>query len=269
MHYFKNNFILNQSNALAWFTIPAFEAGGLVTHGFTTRHGGVSVNNYAALNLGLHVGDKPAAVLENRRRVYGALNIASDWVVTGEQIHGSKVALVTAKSGHNILPGVDALVTNVPGIPLTSYYADCVPLFFFDPENVVVGLAHAGWRGTAQFIGLKTVQTMSRAFGSSPENILVGIGPSIGSCCYVVGEKVSNIFVDKFTYWQELIQPCGGQKWLLNLWETNRRMLVDAGIKATNITVSNLCTACHGDLFFSYRVSGGITGRMASLIMIH
>ncbi|MBM7855234.1 YfiH family protein [Desulfohalotomaculum tongense] len=270
-----NGFAINKYDHLWFYSIPAFTATGLVVHGFTTRMGGVSTGSYASLNLGLHVGDDAAAVLENRRRVCRALGLSFHRLVAAQQVHGGEVCVVASKhqgmgsdSVDQAIANVDALITNVPGIPLSSYYADCVPLFFLDPVNKAVGLAHAGWKGTVQKIGVNTLQRMSSEFGTDPGDLLVGIGPSIGPCCYVVDSRVINKLTAAFSCWNELVKPCGREKWLLDLWETNKRALLEAGVKEKNITVAKMCTSCHSDMFFSHRASGGCTGRMASLIML-
>lgn len=273
----SNEFAANTINDnLFIYTIPAFTATGLVVHGFTTRSGGVSTGSYESLNLGLHVGDEEDAVLKNRRILCSALGIKFEHIVAGQQVHGDNVKIVTkqhlgcgSKSLADALPAVDALITNSAGIPLTSYYADCVPLFFLDPLNKAVGLAHAGWKGTVKKIGSKTVRCMKAKFGSRPEELLVGIGPSIGPCCYAVDSKVIDQVAESFPgSWKELVKDCGGGQWMLNLWEANRRALLDEGVLESNITVAKLCTSCNKEDFFSYRASGGCTGRMASIIML-
>ncbi|MTI81372.1 MAG: peptidoglycan editing factor PgeF [Firmicutes bacterium] len=257
------------------YRIPAFTKTGLVVHGFTTRLGGSSGGNYTSLNLGLHVNDTTDNVLDNRKNLCRSMGINFDHLVVGQQVHGDEVFTVTREhlgrgndSLEDAIPGVDALITDKPGVPLTSYYADCVPLFFFDPVNKVVGLAHAGWKGTVQKIGVKTLQKMHKQFGSKPEEILVGIGPSIGPCCYVVDNRVITKLQQAFGYWNELVVSCGEQQWMLDLWESNRRAIMNFGVKEHKISVAKLCTSCHSDIFFSHRASGGCTGRMASFIML-
>jgi len=269
-----DNFTLEVKGTLKIYTIPKFTATGLVTHGFTTRHGGVSTGNYRSLNLGLHVGDDQGAVLTNRRLVCQSLGMDFSKLVAGCQVHGHRVAVVTEEhvgrgndSLDHALPDVDALVTNLPGVPLSSYYADCVPLFFLDPVKGVVALAHAGWKGTVGRIGAKTVQRMQSHFGCAPKDILVAIGPSIGPCCYVVDQPVIEKLSD-FNQWQSLVSSQQPGQWLLDLWATNKQGLLEAGIREKNITVAGVCTACNDDLLFSHRASGGKTGRMASLIML-
>ncbi|MEG6616452.1 peptidoglycan editing factor PgeF [Peptococcaceae bacterium 1198_IL3148] len=275
MQQVGEGFVLEKHGPLTFYTIPSFTISNLVVHGFTTRFGGSSDGNYGALNLGLHVGDDPAKVIENRQRVCQALGIDFNNLVAGNQVHGNEVLVVTEEhlgrgrdSIEQALPNVDALITNQVGIPLSSYYADCVPLFFLDPINKVIGLAHAGWQGTVTAIGAKTVAKMNSVYGSKPEDILAGIGPAIGCCCYVVDQHVIHRLKSTFDYWEKVVKPCGDDHWMLDLWETNRRILLDAGLKAENITLAGVCTSCNSDFLFSHRASGGCTGRMASLIML-
>ncbi|ABO49245.1 protein of unknown function DUF152 [Desulforamulus reducens MI-1] len=246
-----------------------------IIHGFTTRQGGVSKEPFDDLNMALHVEDNPAHVRANRKIACQALGIDSEQLVAAIQVHGKRVEVVGpehrgrgALQYDTALPDADALITNSPGVPLSSYYADCVPILFYDPVKICVGLTHAGWRGTVQRIAAETVKRMSEVFGSIPGDILVGVGPSIGACCYQVDEPVQQRVASQFKQWQELLKPVGVGHWQLDLWETNRQVLLEVGVKPEHIVVAGLCTACHNDMFFSHRADKGKTGRMASLIMI-
>lgn len=261
---------------LQYIQFNSFNETGKISHGFTTRLGGVSCAPYDGLNMALHVGDDPVKVRKNRQLICAALGIKAEDLVAGEQVHGSEVAVVSeehrgrgALRYDSALPATDALITNVPGIPLSSYYADCVPILLYDPVKTCVGLAHAGWRGTVQEIAGKTVAHMTEVYGSKPADILAGIGPSIGPCCYQVDLPVQQAFAKSFSYWQELLIPAGENRWMLDLWETNRKILLTAGIQASHITVAKICTCCQNKELFSYRADQGKTGRMASLIMIY
>lgn len=266
---------LRSKGDLEYLQFNAFSASGKVTHAFTTRRGGVSSVPYQSLNLALHVGDNPEDVITNRALLCDALDIDAAHLVAAVQVHGCRVEVVESRHrGRGALtydtafPDTDALITNIPGVPLSSYYADCVPIMLFDPAQVAVGLAHAGWRGTVQSIAGLTVEGMVKAFGCKPNNILAVIGPSIGPCCYQVDLPVQQTLAEAFPYWQELVKPVTNGYWNLNLWETNRRVLLAAGIRQENITVASLCTNCYSNMFFSYRAEQGTTGRMASVIMI-
>jgi len=269
------DFLQNTEKGINFLTIPSFSHTGLVTHGFSTRTGGVSQDNYSSLNLGTHVGDDLAAVVENRRRICKLLAMEPDRLVAAKQVHGHRIHQVSssdiglgALDYQSALDNIDALITDVPGVPISTYYADCVPLLFLDPVKKVIALAHAGWKGTVSLIGRKTVLEMVKTYGCDPRQILIGIGPSIGPNCYQVGEGVAIKVQEVFPYWQELLKPSGDEAWKLNLWEANRKQLVEMGIKRENISMANLCTCCHNKIFYSYRADGGITGRLGAMLML-
>ncbi|MDD3654152.1 MAG: peptidoglycan editing factor PgeF [Desulfotomaculaceae bacterium] len=270
-----SSFIAVVRNRLKIYISPVIESTGLVIHGFTTRGGGTSAGPYSSLNTAFNVGDEHDCVRKNRILICRALGLEADKIVAGKQVHGDRVQVVDnqdqgrgAWAFEDALPDVDALVTDVPGLPLSSYYADCVPIFLFDPAHRVVALAHAGWRGTVARIGLKTLQKMSAIFRTDPKDCLAGIGPSIGPCCYEINQEVLDQIKCSFSYWTDLVVPVYPGKWLLDLWQANYRTLVDAGLLENKIDKASICTSCRNNLFFSYRAQGGTTGRMASLIML-
>jgi len=271
----QGDFAFVQWGDLQYLEIPAFAATGLVSHGFSTRLGGVSSGVYATLNLGLKKEDRRENVLENRRRFLQALGLDLADLVAPQQVHGSRVAVVTAgdrgRGGREIdteIPATDALITAERGVILSAYFADCVPLFFLDPQRPAIGLAHAGWKGTVAAIARKTLARMGEVFGTEPARCLVGIGPSIGPCCYEVDQGVLGPLAAAFPYWRELVSFRGGGKGHLDLWETNRRQLVEMGVKEENIYVSRLCTACNEKLFFSYRAHKKNTGSLAAVLAL-
>lgn len=257
-----------------------------ITAGFTGRQGGIGNKPYDSFNCAFHVGDDPAAVLANRRALAGSLGFTlEDWTC-GEQTHGKEIAVVTETDrGRGSLDrasafqSTDGLLTNVPGVLLTSFYADCVPLYFYDPVQGVAGLAHAGWKGTVAGIAAAMVTRMESVFGSRPQDILGAIGPSIGDCCYEVDDyvmdKVRQLELDLHSvasvgkvrdlYNHSEKNP---GKSMLNLKEMNRRIMIKAGILPTHIECTHWCTSCNDDLFFSYRKENGVTGRMTSWIGI-
>ncbi|MEN6519888.1 MAG: peptidoglycan editing factor PgeF [Armatimonadota bacterium] len=245
----------------------------LVTHCFTTRHGGVSASSRNSLNMALHVGDDPASVLENRRRLSASLNIDPSAIVCAEQVHGSEVAVVKAEdtgSGavtfEDSIPNTDALITNVPGTTLSLFFADCVPVFILDPARKAIGLAHAGWKGTALSIALKTVEAMQREFGTDPSGCLAAIGPSIGRCCYDVSTDAAEAVFTAAGDDRIIARACQ-DKMRLDLKLANWFILRKSGIPEANIAVSELCTACEAEDFFSYRRDGP-TGRMAAIMAL-
>ncbi|WP_028611213.1 peptidoglycan editing factor PgeF [Paenibacillus harenae] len=253
-----------------------------LTAGFTGRDGGISEAPWASLNMGLHVGDRDEAVIRNRKLVAEALNWPFEAWTCAEQVHGNRVHRVMreergkGRGAHaDVIRGCDALITNEPGVLLASYYADCVPLYFYDSKHHAVALAHAGWKGTVQQIALETIHAMEEAFGSRPEEMAAAIGPSIGSCCYEVdGAVISQVnqllenLPLRETDADYLLRMHENGKGNLNLKEINRQIMIKAGILPIHIELTEWCTGCRRDLFFSHRKEGGPTGRMASWIGI-
>lgn len=248
--------------------------------GFTTRHGGGSEDPYSSLNTAFHVGDDPAAVVSNRKRLSDALKVPFSSWTCAEQIHGNQVEIVSRNlmgkgrlSVHDTIAGKDALVTNEKGVWLTALFADCVPIYFFDPVRHVVALAHAGWRGTAGNIAGQVVHAMTTEFACRPTDIFAVIGPSIRICCYEVDEAVMSSMRQLTAdlspaELEQCYRTKGNDKTMLSLQEINRHLLVKAGILPVHIEISHLCTSCNTQLFFSYRKENGRTGRMAAWIGI-
>jgi len=259
-------------NDRSYLLLPAWRDQGVIA-AFTARTGGVSTGPYESLNLGLHVGDRESLVLANRETVAHDLGFALEQMVCCEQVHGSRVAVVKAEDAgrgakvyRESLPGFDAMVTDCPGIFLTEFYADCIPLYFFDPVRRAVGLAHSGWKGTIGGVAQATVATMQDAFGCRLENISAFIGPGIGPECFAVDQDRLGLVERAFTFSREIIYPNEGNGHVWDLPLTNRMILRQRGLKPENISGCNICTACHQDQFFSYRGARGITGRMAAVI---
>jgi len=251
-----------------------------LTVGFTTRQGGVSEAPYASYNIGLHVGDQREAVLANRRQLTSSLGLPFEAWISAQQIHDNKVAIVTtehcgrgSKEMETAIAGADALVTNDADVLLTSFYADCVPLYFYDPIQNVIALAHAGWKGTVNNIVYTTLQEMQQSFSCEVKDIRAAIGPSISSCCYEVDypviEKIKALWEDYQLPEEEYavaVQKSDERKAYINLKDVNRQLMIKAGILPTHIELSKWCTGCHQELFFSHRMENGQTGRMASWI---
>ncbi|WP_408956619.1 peptidoglycan editing factor PgeF [Natroniella sp. ANB-PHB2] len=247
----------------------------MVKHAFTTRVGGVSSGDYTSLNLGLHVGDNQVDVLENRKQVCKLLDSDHKKLVAAKQMHNDRIKFVEqedqgkgALDYRSALDNFDALLTDQPQILLTSYYADCTPILILDSVQKVVGLVHAGWKGTVKKVAQQAVMRMIDSYESKPEDILVGIGPAIGSCCYEVDQQVITPLSNGFEEWEQLVEKNGDTSWKLDIALANKVQLKKIGLQEKNIIASNLCTFCNSDLFFSYRKEGGKTGRMASLIKL-
>lgn len=226
-----------------------------IVHGFSARLGGVSASPFDSLNLGNGTGDKSASIQENRIRFFKAVGIDESRCVFPEQVHGDAVKVVRHPGA---CAKTDAMITNESDLILTIQVADCVPVYLIDPVQMAIGLAHAGWRGSCKGIVRKTVQQMQREFGSVPSDIQVFIGPSIGPCCYEVGEEVTSRFTEDYL----------SGTWL-DLWQYTEDQVQEAGILRKKIYRSNLCTRCHATWFFSHRGSRGKTGRMMAYLGIH
>jgi len=256
-------FKLKQKNDIKYLVIPAFESTGLVKHAFSTR----------SLDFNLTANDMNERILQNYKLFCQTIGIEVENLVASDQTHEDEVYEATEKDrGKGILlksdiKNKDALITKEREVALITYHADCVPLFFLDVKTPAIGLAHAGWRGTMKKIGPKTVAEMVSKFGTHPENILVGIGPCIKKCCFEVDEPVIIILKKVFENYQELIEPADKKgHWMLDLVKANQVSLIEAGIKPSNIWISDYCTCCHNDLFFSFRGDKKKTGNQIAVM---
>lgn len=263
-----------QDGEMLYYTFPALDDLGCVRHGFSTRLGGVSDGIFASMNLSFTRGDDDAAVRENFRRFCAAIGVPADNVVISAQTHTANVKVVTAADrGRGITrekeyTDVDGLITNEPGVVLCTQYADCVPLFFADSVKRVVATSHAGWRGTAAGIAAVTVRKMEEVYGCRPEDIVAGIGPSIGHCCFEVDGPVYEAFTQVEVFDDTCYTDNGGGKYHIDLWQVNRRWLLSAGVQPRHITVTDLCTRCRPDVFWSHRETGNDRGSLAAFIAL-
>ncbi|OOP57017.1 MAG: hypothetical protein AYP45_05685 [Candidatus Brocadia carolinensis] len=247
-----------------------------IRHFVSSRVGGFSDQPYDSLNLGFHVGDNPEMVHKNRQRLALSVGIPLENFTFARQVHGSTVKMITtdvrgsgAFHDGTAISAADAMVTNIPDICLMVLQADCVPFLFFDARKKVVGVAHAGWRGTVRRVAQNTIQTLKENFRCSPTDILVGIGPSIGPCCYEVGPEtiaeIRKVFGDENNHIQS--DNFTGKKYF-DLWEANNAQLIHMGIPEENIEIARMCTKCNHTLFFSYRHQHAGTGRFGAGIML-
>ncbi|MBN2425535.1 MAG: peptidoglycan editing factor PgeF [Calditrichaceae bacterium] len=226
-------------------------------HAFSTRKGGLSKGIFAGLNLGLNTNDDKESIAENRKLFFDVLDISEKNLAIPGQIHSDRVSIVEE-------PGFagesDALITNKRGIFLTIQTADCFPVFLFDSKQNAVGLVHSGWRGAAQNIVGKTIQSMRDYYNCKPENISTAIGPGIQQNCYQVDRKTAAYFTNA------VLKPDGENHYLLDLQLTIINQLINYGIPADQIETDGRCTHCEKELFYSYRRDGNQSGRMMSLI---
>ncbi len=275
MHLHSNTLTEHEQNGVVYYTFPAFDDVSFVRHGFSTRLGGVSAGTFESMNLSYTRGDDAAAVRANFDRFCTAIGVSSENAVVSAQEHHTVIYNATAADrGRGVTrergyADIDGLLTDEPNVVLFTQYADCVPLFFVDPVRKVVGTSHAGWRGTAAGIGAVTVERMCADYGCRREDILVGIAPSIGPCCFEVDAPVITEFQKLSFYDEGCYMPVGDDKALIDLWEVNRRTLIEAGIDPAHITVTDLCTKCHPHVFWSHRVTGAQRGSLAGAIGIH
>lgn len=265
-------FIRHEKDKVVYYTIPSFEQTGLVKHAFSSRKGGISSGSYSSLNLGFNTKDDRENIVENYKIICKALEINPENLVLSNQIHEDGIAVVNSSDrGKGIwrdsdINGVDGLITNDKEVALVTFYADCVPLFFLDPVKKVIGLSHAGWRGTVLEIGKKTIEKMTNQFQCNPKDVLVGIGPSIGHCCFEVDENVVIEFQKNIQNIQDAITAKQNNKYHIDLWAVNKKSLMEAGVPENNITISSLCTVCNQQEFFSHRGQNGIRGTLAAVM---
>lgn len=265
-----------QIGEVLYLSYPLLEKTGMVKHGFSTRIGGVSEGIWSSMNLSFSRGDDEEHVRENFRRMAKALDIEEDSYVFSMQTHTTNVRKVTLEDkGKGIVKpldyqDVDGLITDVPGLCLTTFYADCVPLFFVDPIHKAIGLSHSGWRGTVGKIGQVTLQKMQEEYDTNPADVIAAVGPSICQECYEVSEDVIREFQRQFDqkHWDTLFYEKANSKYQLNLWKANEIVLEEAGVLKENIAVTNVCTCCNSKRLFSHRASKGQRGSLAAFMMI-
>jgi YfiH family protein len=241
--------------------------GALIAHAVFTREGGVSTGSFASLNVSYSTGDDPVAVAENRARCAAVLGLTPAQLVTAGLVHGTDVAVIEdptmlerQRDGTHFVSRVDALVTDRPDLGLLITAADCLQVLLFDPQRRVIALAHAGWRGLVAGVLTRTVQTMSRTYGSTPGQLVAGIGPGLGPCCAAFSDPAHEL-------------PAGFQRYVradrhVDLWAAAHDQLAASGLVGSQIEHQALCTVCHRDRFFSHRGDHGRTGRFAAILTL-
>lgn len=261
-------------NGIPYISFNALEQTGMVVNAFSTRQGGVSVGCLESMNLGFNRGDLDENVLKNHKIFAKAVGFPYENIVTTNQTHTTNVRVVTKEDcGKGITKDrdysdVDGLITNVPGIVLTTYYADCVPLYILDPVNKAIGLSHSGWKGTVKRIGDNTLKLMNENYGTNPKDVICCIGPSICQGCYEISEDVANEFINEFGKNNKILYNKGNGKYQLNLWESVKQVFLDAGVEYDNIYTTDICTCCNKDELFSHRGHHGKRGNLAAFLML-
>lgn len=256
----------NENAGIVYYTFESMATYGEVVHGITARHGGVSPGPWASLNLTKGTGDDPALVEENLHRVAAAFGTERSRLVSPNQRHTANAQRVGVADRGHVLSNTDTLLTNEPGVPVLLRYADCTPVLLYDPRRRAFAVVHSGWRGTVAGAVPAAISAMQQAFGSKSADLIAGIGPAIGPCCYEVGDEVVDAVRSTFAQPDALLPPNGNARRHFDLWAANRRWLVEAGVR--QIEVAEICTACHTDEFFSYRGGKGRTGHFGALMMM-
>lgn len=280
---------INEKNGVTYITFPKLEKyRDELIHAFSTRLGGVSKDHLAAMNLSFTRGDDPDNVMENHIRFAAALGYDEKRLVFSDQVHKTEFHKVTEEDcGKGIvkesdIKEIDGLVTNVKNVPMITFYADCVPLMFYDPDCKVIAMAHSGWKGTVNRIGAKMIKYMGSEYGSNPKDIVCVIAPSICQDCYEVSEDVAVQFIEEFSKdfdsgqndkepeeaMKELIYRKDNGKYQLNLQKACELVLLDAGVLSEHIDITDICTCCNPDFLFSHRASMGKRGNNAAVMML-
>jgi len=254
----------HNNNGVIYMTADNIQA----THLFTTRFGGVSRGIYSSLNLGMKCGDDPELVRENYGRVCRILGVDENDIVCSNQVHGAYIRTVTHEDcgelfilTHN---EADGLITQAKKVALMIFTADCVPILLHDPTRNVIGAVHAGWRGTALNISGAAIIKMVDEFGCNPKNISAAIGPCISKCCFETGQDTMDAICATLGEKAKYCITAYGEKYMIDLKQSNQILLIKAGLQ--NITVSDECTSCQSDKYWSHRKTNGLRGSQVSII---
>jgi len=249
-----------------FYSFEQFDMLAECRHAVTTK---TSDEPYS-FSVALHTGEDQKQIVENRKKIIALLGWDEPLhFVIANQTHSDNIVIINEpqtqgwESVEDAVANCDALITNQKNVVLSVLTADCVPLLLYDREKNVIASVHAGWKGTKSKIVAKTVQKMVETFKTNPQDIIAGIAPSIGACCYEVGEEVAQHFFD-------VPNTCvqRGDKYMLDLPEVNKQQLLNIGVLESNIEMSNICTACEVERFFSYRKEEGCSGRFMSMIVL-
>lgn len=261
--------IRHEKDGIVYFEFDSLAGNGRIQHAVFSRKGGVSQRPFDSLNLSVSVPDNKANVHANRERAYGLMGRSNETVVHAHLVHGCTIATVSQQQNGTWVEYVDGLLTNEAGCALTMNYADCAPIFLYDPIQHAIGLGHAGWKGAVKDVPGEMVRQMEAEFGSVPATLLAAVGPCISAAHYEVGEEVITAVKEAFANPDSLLlpSPTNGKRPHFDLTEANRRNLWRAGVK--NIELSGFCTAERTDLFFSHRSEKGKTGRFGTLFILN
>lgn len=262
-------------NNLQYLYFDSFKKTGLVNHAFSTRHGGVSKGIYKSMNLTFKTGDDPKNVIENFKIITSAIGADINFLAPAKANHGVNTVRASKDIYGNIkispeLEKYDAVITNEPGLSISAFGSDCVIIFYLDTKKKAIGISHGGWRGTADAIPKFVIEKMETDFGTDPKDLIAGISPSIGKCCFEVDPPVADEFRKKLFYSEKYIFPheTSPNKFKIDLWGINKETLMLCGVSEENIEVSNICTMCNTNDFFSHRKMGLNRGGNGGFIML-
>ena len=258
--------IRHEAGGIVYYTFESLDRFGEVVHGVTARQGGVSEGPWASLNLTKGTGDVPEHVEQNLRRVADALGTRREHLVSPNQRHTTRAAAVTPADRGRVLPETDTLLTADADVPVLLRYADCTPILLYDPRRAAIAVVHSGWRGTVAGAVPAALRALAGHFGTRPEEVVAGVGPSIGPCCYEVGDEVIAAAREAFSDAESLLPRNGNGRRHFDLWGANRYWLTEAGVR--QVEVAEICTSCHQDDFFSYRGGKGRTGHFGAIMML-
>ncbi len=276
----KKTLELREKNGVKYLVFPKIEELGVVDHLFSTRLGGVSTGDFAEFNLSYTRGDKKENVDENYKRiaeVMGHGRTLNDFVLT-YQTHTTNIKVVTDEdrgkgpARTRDYTDIDGLITNIPGIILGTFHADCPPIYIVDPVKRAIGLVHSGWKGTKGKIGAIAIEKMHIEYGSDPKDMLCAVGPSICGDCYEIGEDVAKLFAEAFSCKElednKILIPYPEGKYRLYLWNAIKLTLEQAGVWADNILITDICTKCNPNLLFSHRAHHEKRGNLAAFMCL-
>lgn len=263
--------MIKTKNDVKYVTLDSFKDIDFISLYLSTKIGGVSEGCYSSMNLSFTMGDTDENVYENYKTFCETLNINYEFLQRGYQTHGTNVAVVKKEdvkkfSKTSYYEDTDALVTNVENVPLVTFFADCVPVFFVDTKNRAIGVAHAGWRGTNANIVKNVIDKMKEEYNTDPKDVICGIGQSIHKCCFLVDDDVYSIF-NKTEDYRKYIEKVGN-KYSIDLQGINKHNLMIEGVQEENIEIDTYCTCCEKDIFFSHRREGVNRGTMAGFLSI-
>lgn len=268
----SNTLEIIKQGDLEYIQFPKLKKSDCVRHIFSTRKGGVSQGDASSMNVSFSKDISRESVLKNYDILCSAVGINPENLVLSHQTHTNNVIIVDEiHKGTGISKphfcDVDGMITAKPGVALMTQYADCTPLVFCDPVKKIIATSHAGWRGTVALIGKVTVEKMIKVFGCDPRNIIAGIGPCIGQCCYEVDDPVIKaINAIPFLDTSKIYTTKGNGKYMLNLTEANRQILINAGLDPQNIDVNDICTCCNCETLHSHRATKGKRGNLGLII---